>query len=87
MPSSADVHALLDERESTHGSYRDNARIAQSLKSTFRTCPGWERMGHVQRESLDLIALKMARILSGKFDNADHWHDIAGYAELVVKPD
>jgi hypothetical protein len=81
------VHTLLDERAATHGSYHDNARIAQELKDLFRDCPGWDRMGPVHRESLDLIALKMARILSGKFDNADHWHDIAGYAELVVKPD
>ena len=81
---SASTQALLNERATTHGSFRDNARIAQALKNSFRACPGWERMGPVHRESLDLIALKLARILSGKFDNAEHWIDISGYAQLVV---
>lgn len=78
------VQTLLNERESTHGSYQDNARLAQELKDFFRACPSWGHMEPVQRESLDLIALKLARILSGKADNSEHWADVAGYAQLVV---
>lgn len=77
--------ALLNERETTHGSFADNARISQSLKASFRACPGWERMSHIQRESLDMIACKLSRILSGKINEIDHYRDLAGYAELAAK--
>jgi hypothetical protein len=80
-----ETDALLSERETTHGSFADNARIAQGLKELFRSCPGWERMSKVQRESFDMIACKMSRCLSGKVDEVDHLRDIAGYAELAAK--
>jgi hypothetical protein len=38
----------------------------------------------MQRESLDMIAHKIARILNGNPNVHDHWHDIAGYATLVA---
>jgi hypothetical protein len=73
---------LLDERESTHGSFADNARFAQGLKAALRAHDGWERMPPVQREALDNIALKLARALSnGRCE--DHWLDIEGYAALA----
>ena len=37
-----------------------------------------------QREALEMIAHKIARILNGDPDYADSWHDIAGYAQLVA---
>lgn len=37
----------------------------------------------VQRESIDLIATKLARICCGDPNHRDHWDDIAGYATLV----
>jgi len=40
----------------------------------------------VQREALDQIAAKIARILCGDANYADHWHDIASYAQLGVPP-
>ena len=80
-----DTQALLDERETTHGSFADNARISQDLKELFACCPGWDRMSLVQREALDMMACKMARILSGKADEIDHWLDLSGYAMLVAK--
>jgi hypothetical protein len=36
-----------------------------------------------QREALDMIAHKIARIINGDPDYADSWVDIAGYATLV----
>ena len=36
-----------------------------------------------QRESLDMIVHKIARILNGDPNHVDSWHDIAGYATLV----
>lgn len=74
---------LIREREKTHGSWYRTARIAQALKATLN----WgenegRRLSDGQREALDSIATKIARILSGDADEPDHWRDIAGYAEL-----
>ena len=70
---------LLVEREKTHGSFKENAAISQLLKSIFAG-----KMGDntVHREALDMIALKLSRILSGQANFKDHWDDIAGYAKL-----
>jgi hypothetical protein len=36
------------------------------------------------REALDMMASKIARIVSGDHQFKDHWIDIVGYATLVV---
>ena len=76
---------LLVERESTHGDFAKNAEISQDFKRIFRTELEDVMEPEVITESLDMIALKLSRILSGKFDEPDHWRDIAGYANLVVE--
>lgn len=80
---SATVEDLLDAREQTHGSFDDAARLAQSLKRTARTEVGWDKLTDVQRESLEMLFTKVARLLSGNPNVKDHWDDIAGYAKLV----
>lgn len=76
---------VLNEREKTHGDYKDTARIAQLLKCVIYTED--KRLGgklsQIQAESLDLICTKIARALSGDPDCKDTWDDIAGYANLV----
>jgi hypothetical protein len=72
---------LLVERQKTHGSFEDNARISQALKLLFVN-EGFGDLCDVHREALDMIALKLSRILSGQADFKDHWRDIAGYAKL-----
>ena len=47
--------------------------------------PEWKKLTTYQRESLIVIAQKIARILNGNPNEPDHWHDIAGYATLVEK--
>jgi hypothetical protein len=41
---------------------------------------GVARFEPVQREALDQIAVKLARILAGDPTCAEHWRDLAGYA-------
>lgn len=79
------TEAILSERQSTHGSFADNAAISQSIKRIFHAAPGWQALSEVQKESLEMIALKLSRILSGRADEPDHAKDIAGYATLIVK--
>lgn len=74
---------LLIERGNTHGDFADNARISQSLKDIFRAEPGWGLLTSVERESMDMIALKFSRILSGKSLELQHWEDVRGYAALA----
>jgi hypothetical protein len=75
---------VLNERETTHGDYKVTAIISQYLKRFFREQMGWENLSEPQRESFDSIAVKMARILSGNPNEADHWTDIKGYVDLIV---
>lgn len=75
---------LLNERQTTHGSFTDNAKHGQMLRQHFRESPGWLTMTIVQQEALDMIACKLSRILSGQAAFEDHWRDIAGYATLAV---
>jgi hypothetical protein len=78
-----DIDNLLAERRETHGDYADHAAVTQQLKAIFHTHWGWGRLDNVQRETLDMIAHKAGRILSGDPNHVDHWDDIAGYARLV----
>jgi hypothetical protein len=45
----------------------------------------WNELDDIQREALQMIASKIARILSGNHAEIDHWKDIAGYANLAVR--
>lgn len=76
---------LLQERQTTHGEFSDNARLGQALRDFWRGSDHWTMMPDVQKEALDMIACKLSRILSGQSTFADHWADIAGYAELAEK--
>jgi hypothetical protein len=73
---------LLNEREKTHGDYVANATLSQRLKATIRNSVLVD-LSKDQRESLDLICTKIGRICTGNPNEADHWKDIAGYAELI----
>jgi len=75
---------LLQARARTHGAFADNARYAQHFKSLFRSSPKWAAMTDIQREALDCIGLKLARILSNPA-TADSWADVAGYATLAER--
>jgi hypothetical protein len=76
--------ALLNERNTTHGRFIDNARNGQALRDLFRQSPHWAEMDPVQREALDMIACKVSRILSGQSGFRDHWADCQGYSQLVL---
>jgi hypothetical protein len=76
--------ALLAEREFTHGNFSATALIAQRFKDVSKNTPNWSgNLTDVQRESLEGIFTKIARILSGDPNHPDHWRDIEGGAHLV----
>lgn len=74
---------ILEERQGTHGEFKDVAPISQTLKIYFRAQSTWDALTFVQQEALDNIAQKIARIFAGNHNFADHWVDIQGYAKLA----
>ena len=74
---------LLSERQQTHGSFEMNAIISQRLKKNLRMVhPHYDNLSDVHKEAIDMICLKLSRIMSGQASFHDHWDDIAGYAKL-----
>jgi hypothetical protein len=73
----------LNTRKESYGVFKDGAAIMQRLKDVMQDTRGWGFMAPDQRESLDMIASKIGRLLNGDPDHVDSWHDIAGYARLV----
>lgn len=80
-----DTYKLLAEREKTHGNYEETARISQAIKSAMNTSDGWPALESDMKESLELIATKIGRIISGDRESKEHWEDISGYAILVSR--
>ena len=78
-----EIGQILEERGTRYGEFEDQSFLSQALKDTMRH-GGWDRLGDDQKEALEMMAVKMARILNGDPDHIDSWHDIAGYALLVV---
>jgi hypothetical protein len=58
--------------------------IAQTIKDMMKQEEGWARLDSDQKEALEMIVHKIARILNGDPNYADSWVDIAGYAKLVA---
>lgn len=78
------TEALIAERGSRYGKFKDGADIMQSLKDTMRDVDGWNNLTASQKEALDMIQHKIGRILNGDPTYDDSWKDIAGYATLIV---
>ena len=76
--------SIINEREKTHGPYRDTAIWSQSLKDKFRSSPNWNKMNEQQKEAIEMIAMKLSRLLNGDHNFVDHLVDIGGYAELYI---
>ena len=80
-----ETNELLNERNSTHGAFTSNARVAQAIKEALKLGDNVDNLSDVHKEALTMIAHKMARIVSGDCYFDDHWDDIAGYASLPKK--
>ena len=90
------IENTLAERGNRYGDFTDHARLCQDLKDVMtmfavvRNTPNsvavhspWSELPATHKQALEVIADKIARILSGDPNYADNWHDIQGYAKLV----
>lgn len=75
---------LTDERKSTHGDWKDQAQTALVLKGVARErlVVAHKVLPAYQQEAIDMILVKISRIINGNENEPDHWDDIAGYAYL-----
>ena len=78
-----EVKKILNEREKTYGQYHMVSKISQDVKKVIRNSPNYPLMPDYMKESLDLIANKLARLLNGDPLYYDSWRDISWYCTLV----
>lgn len=74
------IEDTIEARGASHGDPEQNACIYTELREAFTT---GRRIDPLHEWALDMIAHKLARILTGDPTEPDHWHDIAGYATIV----
>lgn len=79
------IDSTLQERGSRYGSFNDLAQISQALCEVMRATPGWKRLTPSQREALEMIQHKIARMLNGDPTYEDNAVDIVGYSTLMLK--
>lgn len=83
-PLAARPASVLQERSTTHGDFEHGAVISQRLKHALSAGTNWEAMDVVQREALEAVAGKLARIVTGDSSFLDHYRDIIGYTQLAM---
>jgi len=83
VPNDGDIRNTLNVRETNYGPYADNAKVAQTIKKAMQTGRNWESLPDYMKESLELMATKIGRILNGNPHHKDTWHDVGGYSKLV----
>lgn len=77
------VDETLAERGRNYGDFVRTFDVIQQIKDALKDGAGWADMPPERREALEMIAVKMGRLVSGDSGHVDSWHDIAGYARLV----
>lgn len=79
-----EIDQILEERGSSYGNFGSQALISQNIKAAMRHSPNWQKLPADMKESLEMVALKIGRILNGNPSYIDSWTDVVGYAQLVV---
>ena len=78
------IKEILKERGDRYGAFSDHAELCQELKSVMRCGKSWGSCTPSQKQALETIADKIARILNGDPNYDDNWIDIIGYSQLVI---
>ena len=78
------IDSILAKRGEQYGDFAEFAVMSQFLKLVIRDGVGTRNMRDFQREAIQMILHKVARIANGNPDYRDSWDDIAGYAKLVA---
>lgn len=82
-PSSRSIEDTLKERGVNYGCFPTQAKITQNIKAAMQDSPNWPDLTADMRESLEMVAHKIGRVLNGNPFYHDSWHDMIGYLTLV----
>lgn len=78
------IEQTLAERGTRYGEFPEHARITQNIKRAMQDSPNWNGLRDDMKETLEMIAHKVGRILNGDPNYHDSWHDVIGYTKLVA---
>jgi hypothetical protein len=79
------IEETLEQRHKTYGYFKSQAYVSQNLKNAMRDSVNWNELPPDKKEVLEMIALKISRILNGDSKDHDTWYDIIGYAKLIER--
>jgi len=76
----------IPNRDQQHGGMQAVGGVSQKIKIAMRAGQNWPLLTNGEQEALDMIAHKIARILSGaESQDHEHWEDVAGYAHAAMR--
>ena len=78
------IDKVLEERGDRYGEFKKHAYLCQELKAVMRLGDSWDKCSPSQKQALEVIADKIARMLNGDPYYDDNWIDIIGYSQLVL---
>jgi len=81
----SEIEQTLEQRGKKYGTFIGQSALSQQLKSVMQSHKSWAHLDTDQKEALEMIQHKIARILNGDASYDDNWRDIAGYSTLVLK--
>ncbi len=85
ITSVKDIVDLLKDRGARYGNFAEQAKIGQALKNVLWLHDNWNNLSDDQKEAVEMMCVKLARIINGDPDYVDNWDDIEGYARLVSR--
>jgi len=74
---------ILEERGKRYGEFETHAAISQALKRAMQSSANWSKLTDVQKEGLEMVQHKVARMLNGDPSYIDNIVDIVGYSTLI----
>ncbi len=60
------INDMLAGREARYGTFEGHARISQALKRAMHQAPRWASLADDQKESLEMVQHKIARVVNAK---------------------
>jgi len=80
------IDETLDARHAKYGYFEDVCRTTYAIRNVIEA--ELEARGKVlapdQMYAIEMIAVKLGRIINGDPNYDDNWRDISGYATLIV---
>lgn len=75
---------ILHERGNRYGDFCGHAIVTQEIKQAMQRSKNWNALDYSMKESLEMVAHKIGRILNGDPSYLDSWVDIVGYTQLII---